>query len=262
MRTIVHLSDLHFGRISPALLGPLRAAVAAARPDVVAVSGDLTQRARTAQFHAAGLFLATLPEPRIVVPGNHDIPLRNPLSRLVAPLARFHRLIEASDEPFHADDEVAVIGISTVRRLAIKEGSLGDRQADRLRARLAGLPRNIVRIVVSHHPFEAAADPPDRFRRILRECGISVLLSGHLHRSSAVPVGHLLESGPASALLVEAGTATSTRQRGEGNTFNLLEIDGKMFTVWQMEWRQNAHAYGPTRRQVFLRTESGFMEAL
>ena len=74
MRTIVHLSDLHFGRIDPAILRPLIEFISVARPDVVAISGDLTQRARTKEFVAAREFLASIPFPQVVVPGNHDIP--------------------------------------------------------------------------------------------------------------------------------------------------------------------------------------------
>ena len=85
MRTLVHLSDLHFGRVDEALLEPLIESVRAAKPDVVVVSGDLTQRARTGQFRDAAAFLARLPSPQIVVPGNHDVPLHNMLARFPDP---------------------------------------------------------------------------------------------------------------------------------------------------------------------------------
>ena len=88
MRTLVHLSDLHFGRVDAALLEPLIENVQPAKPDVVVVSGDLTQRARTAQFRDAAAFLARLPSPQVVVPGNHDVPLYNVLARFLTPLRR------------------------------------------------------------------------------------------------------------------------------------------------------------------------------
>src|SRR5690606_39266891 len=101
MRTIVHLSDIHFGRVDEALLEPLRNAVESAHPDLVVVSGDLTQRARRAQFRAAAAWLTTLPRPRLVVPGNHDVPLYDVVRRFVAPLARFRRYIEARGFPYY-----------------------------------------------------------------------------------------------------------------------------------------------------------------
>jgi len=93
MRTIIHLSDLHFGRVNQALLAPLQQCVAALQPDVLVVSGDLTQRAKTVEFQAARAFLDTLPGPQIVVPGNHDIPLYNLARRFITPLRQYMRYV-------------------------------------------------------------------------------------------------------------------------------------------------------------------------
>ena len=86
MKKIVHLSDLHFGRIDPALVEPLAEAVNETAPTLVVVSGDLTQRARSQQFKEAREFLDRLPRPQVVVPGNHDVPLYDVLSRFARPL--------------------------------------------------------------------------------------------------------------------------------------------------------------------------------
>src|SRR3954471_18543059 len=99
MAVLVHLSDLHFGRVDERLLDPLVAAVMAARPDVVVISGDLTQRARRSEFEAARAFIARLPTPRVIVPGNHDVPLYNVAARLLRPVARFRKYIEADPLP-------------------------------------------------------------------------------------------------------------------------------------------------------------------
>src|SRR6266850_7144789 len=115
MRTLVHLSDLHFGRVDERLIKPLIAAVTEINPDLVAVSGDLTQRARSAQFQEARQFLDALPQPQIVVPGNHDVPLYNVFSRFGRPLDKYRRYITEDMQPFYADDEIAVIGINTAR---------------------------------------------------------------------------------------------------------------------------------------------------
>ena len=93
MRTLVHISDLHFGRVDNALLAPLRELIGDMRPDAVVVSGDLTQRARSAQFRQARHYLDTLPKPQIVVPGNHDIPLYNVAARFFQPLVKYRRYI-------------------------------------------------------------------------------------------------------------------------------------------------------------------------
>ena len=113
MRTIVHISDLHFGRVDRQLLEPLARTIVAAKPDVLAISGDLTQRARRAQFAQAAAYLRSLPTPQIVVPGNHDVPLYDVVRRFVAPLARFRRYISAEPFPYFEDAEISIYWGST-----------------------------------------------------------------------------------------------------------------------------------------------------
>src|SRR5919112_3894904 len=112
MRRIVHLSDLHFGRVNPALIDPLTKLIHELQPHLVAVSGDLTQRARSYQFQQARAFLDTLPKPQIVVPGNHDIPLHNVFARFLEPLTKYKRYITEDLQPAYANEEVVVIGVN------------------------------------------------------------------------------------------------------------------------------------------------------
>ena len=234
MRTVVHVSDLHFGRIDPAVLEPLVHAVAEARPDVVVVSGDLTQRARRTQFRDAAAFLARLPSPQIVVPGNHDVPLYDVARRFLAPLARFHRYVHAEPFPEYVDDTLAVIGVNTARSLVFKGGRINREQITALARRFDALPPHLVRIVVSHHPFEEGPHATERDRvgraamalRAFAACRIDLFLSGHLHRSHAARTQPLHE-GAYTGLVVHAGTASSTRGRGEANAFNILRSDGR-----------------------------------
>ncbi|HMB43540.1 MAG TPA: metallophosphoesterase, partial [Luteimonas sp.] len=154
MRTIAHLSDLHFGRTDPAVLTPLVDAIAAAQPDVVAVSGDLTQRARESQFIQAREFLDRLPSPQIVIPGNHDVPLYDVMRRFAAPLARFRRHVTSDLAPFYQDDEIAIAGVNTARSLTFKGGRINAGQVEAIAERFARLPPAVLRIVVTHHPFD------------------------------------------------------------------------------------------------------------
>ena len=103
MRTIIHLSDLHFGRIDQAIVNPLLEFIHAAKPDLVAISGDLTQRARISEYESARQFLQAIPFPKIVVPGTHDLPLHNLFSRFVCKLDRYRRFVSADLEPFYLD---------------------------------------------------------------------------------------------------------------------------------------------------------------
>lgn len=266
MRTIVHLSDLHFGRVDAALLAPLHAAVRDLRPNVVVVSGDLTQRARRAQFAAAREFLQQLPAPRIVVPGNHDVPLYDVVRRFVAPLSRFRRYIEPDPAPFFRDDQVAVLGINSARSLTFKGGRINHEQIDAVRARFAGLDPAVIRVLVTHHPFELPpdADEGDLIGRgalamqAFAECGVDLLLSGHLHRSHSGNTALRYRIDNYAALVVQAGTASSTRGRGEANAFNVIRIARPRITVEAWHWQSQQRAFALERSEVFQHGASGW----
>ena len=268
MSMLVHLSDLHFGRIDPALLAPLRDTVHALRPDVVVVSGDLTQRARRTQFAAARDFLQQLPGPRIVVPGNHDVPLYDVARRFLAPLARFRRYIEADPAPWFRDGSIAVLGINSARSLTFKGGRINRAQVALVRRRFAQVPATTLRVLVTHHPFElpegaGAADRIGRAAMALRafaDCGVDVLLSGHLHRMH-VAAGVAVEvAGGHAALSLHAGTATSTRGRGEANSFNAIVADASGVRVQAWAWDRAAGAFAALAPRQFVRETRGWVE--
>lgn len=259
MRTLVHLSDLHFGRVDAALLAPLREAVFAARPDLVVVSGDLTQRARRSQFRAAAAWLGTLPGPQLLVPGNHDVPLYDVARRFLAPLARFRRYISAEAFPYHEDGEIAAIAINTARSLAFKGGRINRDQVDEVARRFQGLPEAVTRIVVSHHPFDLpegaeATDLVGRAQMAMQAfagCGVDLFLSGHLHRTHSGNTARRYAIAGFAALVVQAGTATSTRGRGESNAFNVLRIGAADMQVDTLGWAPEAGCFQRVSRQAF-----------
>src|SRR3989449_4088368 len=248
MRTLVHLSDLHFGRIDEALIDPLIATIKNVQPDLVAVSGDLTQRARSHQFREARAFLDRLPQPQIVVPGNHDVPLYNLYGRFVERLESYQRYITPDLEPEYVDDEVAVLGTNTARSLTWKGGRVNARQIARIKERLHGLGSGVTKILVTHHPF----DLPPRFSdqhlvggaRMamghLAECGADLLLAGHMHVSAVCRTVLRYQIAGHSALVIQAGTATSTRGRGEMNSFNRLRIESGLVEIEQWTWSREA----------------------
>ncbi|MET0264080.1 MAG: metallophosphoesterase family protein [Duganella sp.] len=261
MRTIVHLSDLHFGRVDAALLAPLRELVTQLAPDVLVVSGDLTQRARSEEFIAARAYLDTLPQPQIVVPGNHDIPLYDVVRRFLTPLRRYTRYVTPDLTPEYVDDEIAVLGLNTARSLTFKDGRVNKEQVALIRSRLGALPRQLTRIVVTHHPFDLPAtfDKDDLVNRApmamraFSECGVDLLLAGHFHASSAsVSTGRYKLSGYA-ALVVQAGTATSTRGRGESNSFNVIRVDAEKIEVVRYSWVDGMGVFAPAQTEIFQR---------
>ena len=154
MRTLVHLSDLHFGRVNPLLIDPLVSSVREVQPDLVAVSGDLTQRARSHQFQQARSFLDALPKPQIVVPGNHDVPLHNVFARFLEPLTKYKRYITQDLQPAYEDEEIVIVGVNTARSLVFKGGRINQTQVERLREKFCSLRSGVVKAVVTHHPFD------------------------------------------------------------------------------------------------------------
>ncbi|UUZ49715.1 metallophosphoesterase [Massilia sp. B-10] len=136
------------------MLAPLRELVHALAPDVVVVSGDLTQRAKSEQFEEARAWLDTLPGPQIIVPGNHDISLYNVFRRFLQPLTRYKRYITDDLDPIYVDQEIAVLGVNTARSLTFKDGRVNEEQVAAIRTQLAGLSQELVRIIVTHHPFD------------------------------------------------------------------------------------------------------------
>jgi 3',5'-cyclic AMP phosphodiesterase CpdA len=266
MRKIVHLSDLHFGRIDARVVGPLAEAVREARPSLVVVSGDLTQRARASQFKEARAFLDSLPRPQLVVPGNHDVPLWDFFARFTRPLEKFRRYISEDPEPFYEDEEIAVAGVNTARSWTRKYGRINERQVALLRERLCAYGAQVFKLVVTHHPFDL---PPGQDEReivgrarmameALAACGTDILLAGHLHVSHTGHTAERYRISGHSALFVQAGTATSTRGRGEANSFNVVRLKQPHAQVERRVWRPEAETFARGPAETFRRTRDGW----
>lgn len=238
MTRILHLSDLHFGRDRPELVGPLVAAVNAAGADLVAISGDLTQRARSRQFRQARAFLDRLAPPWIAVPGNHDIPLHDPLRRLWRPYGNYRRWIGADLEPIADLGAVRVVGLNTATPFLWQRGRVCGRTVARICARISEGRRRF-NVILAHHPFTEAAETSkaamhgaDMAIHALADCGADIILSGHLHRWRTEPF--VTRSGGAQILELHAGTGISTRHRGEPNDFAILDFAGGTVEITRM----------------------------
>lgn len=238
MRTIIHISDLHFGRTEPDLEEALRNKILERKPDLIVVSGDLTQRATKKQFLEAELFFASLPFPIFIVPGNHDVPLYSFWKRFSRPYANYQKHISDDLEPEYLDDEMAVVGINTVRILRMKEGSIDDLQTKRVYHMFHNLGENVFKIVVSHHPFNIPKGHYKRplarvrkFWKFFEHMQIDLFLSGHLHDTLSHQGDQPYKIDPNGSLIIQAGTAISTRRRKEGNAFNILTLDFPTLTI-------------------------------
>jgi 3',5'-cyclic AMP phosphodiesterase CpdA len=264
-RTIVHISDLHFGRAETAKVEGLLRVLRRLEPDVIAVSGDLTQRARTEEFEQARAFLDQFTQPMIVVPGNHDIALYNLYGRFVEGLERFQRHITRDLEPFFSDDYVAVLGINTARALTFKGGRVNLLQLSRVAERFQAVPKGVVRVLVAHHPLDLPeASPHNPVRRAalagvaLATSGVDLVLSGHHHLAHFSDTAEPLRVGGHSAVLVQAGTAVSTRGRGQLNSFNLVRTNREQIEVSSHSWSETAAAFELSATARFERSPDGW----
>ena len=266
MRKIVHLSDLHFGRVDAEVLDPLRSRIEALAPDLVVVSGDLTQRAKPHQFREAKAFLDSLPKPQVVVPGNHDVPLYNVFQRVLTPLGKYKRIVTSDLTPEFIDDEIAVIGVNTARSFVLKDGSINSRQVEHVKSRICNLDERVIKIVVTHHPFDVPEDHDDsgivdkaaRAMKAFADCGADVLLAGHLHKTHTTQSSERYKTPGHSALLVQAGTATSTRARGETNTFNNLKVTADDIEIERWQWNSNSKVFELGAVERYLHAPDGW----
>jgi 3',5'-cyclic AMP phosphodiesterase CpdA len=266
MRTVVHLSDLHFGRVDSRIVAPLVQAVLAIAPDVIAVSGDLTQRARRSQFVQARAFLQQLPFPQLIVPGNHDIPLFNLPARLLNPLAGYRRYITTELMPVFADEEMLVVGLNSARSVPFSgSGRLNEAQVRLAAARLAAAAPHVVKIIVTHHPFELPDGRGDehligRSRMAMEQLahvGADLFLAGHLHVSHVGGTAARYKIAGHSALVVQAGTM-STRVRGEPNAFNVVRLARPNITVDRHTWDAEQQTFTTSWSGTFRHTPDGW----
>lgn len=262
MRTIAHISDLHFGTVDPAVAEGLARDINSRSPSVVVASGDFTQRARVGQYQEAAAYLKKLPSPQIVVPGNHDIPLWNVIRRFFFPLTRYRRIINHDLRPSYRDDEVAIIGMNTARSFSWswngfwKDGRISEEQLLDIKLSMCDVPAAVFKIVVTHHPF--IPPPGERMKGMvqgatralaqLEECNVDLLLAGHLHRGYSGDVRTHYEAARRSILSVQASTATSTRRRGEPNAYNWITIDRDVLTIEVRAWNGGEFAAIDTTR--------------
>jgi 3',5'-cyclic AMP phosphodiesterase CpdA len=245
---LLHLSDLHFGAHDERLVEGVDWAADELKPDLVVISGDFTQRARTEQFKEACAFLEGLRDRGhevLGVPGNHDVPLYDVLRRFLSPLTRYRRFIDETLCPFIELPGVAVLGINTARSLTFKEGRVSEEQVEFIRDTFARTPRETVRILVTHHPLFALEVGDEVQRAIgrqelaldaIEEAGVDILLAGHMHHASTHDAGDLVTRA-GGTLVIQAGTATSTRVREQDQSFNTIDIADGSVTVTVNVWK-------------------------
>ena len=231
MSLLLHISDTHFGTEETRVTDALRALVNELRPDAVVLSGDITQRARRAQFVAARKFCDSLGVERLLaLPGNHDIPLYNVLARAFYPYAGYKAAFGDDLEPVLQLHDVLLAGVNTTRPERHKDGEVSPGQVERVSAMLRRTPRDMLRVVVTHQPacVMRPEDEKDRLHggeeavQAWAAAGADLVLGGHIHLPF---VSDLCASAHTRRPMfcIQAGTAVSHRTRhGSPNSINMI----------------------------------------
>lgn len=258
MRTIAHISDLHFGKLDRPVADGLLHDLQLRPPSLLVVSGDFTQRARPWQFLQAVKYLEKLPGPQLIVPGNHDVPV-HPIRRIFQPLRTYRQHISQELNPVFHDDEMLVVGLNTARSFTQKSGWISEEQFARATQYFCEDARDkLMKVLVTHHPFIPSPRDPrgdvvkgaPRALKRLEECGVDMLLAGHLHLAYHDDVRSHHKSARRSVLSIQAGTATSTRRRGEPNAYNYLVLKPDDVEVQVRVWTGAAFEEAMVTRYV------------
>ncbi len=231
MSVLLHISDPHFGTEQAPVMAALLVLSHQQRPDLLVLSGDITQRACVDQFRRARAFVDQLGVPLLAIPGNHDIPLLNVGARVLQPYARFHTAFGQDLAPEHESPELLVLGVNTTRWYRHKNGEVSPEQVERMARRLASAGPRQLRVVVVHQPV--AVTRTEEAHNLLRgrhnalqrwaEAGADLVLGGHIHLPYVLALAGLAR--PMWA--VQAGTAVSSRVRaGAPNSVNVLRWRG------------------------------------
>ena len=255
MTRILHLSDTHFGTERKPVVEAVLDVARATEPDLVVLSGDITQRARRGQFAAARKFVQRLSLPVLAVPGNHDIPLFNLFARVLDPYGNYRRALGAALEPVFETPGLLAIGVNTTRPRRRKDGEISDAQIGRVAQRLRQARPGQLRVVVAHHPVRAKEESDlanllinrERALAAWAQAGLDLVLGGHIHLPYVLPAS--AATGPGGPWMAQAGTACSRRVRGRvPNSLNLIVHEAEQggrraCRVERWDYSDAAHAF-------------------
>ena len=237
------------------------------RPDLVVISGDLTQRAKPWQFREARAFVDRLGVPSVVVPGNHDVPMYRVWERALSPYRAYRKHFSEDLEPVFDDGDLLVIGINTAFSWTVKDGRILRSRLRQVERLLAKAPDDRTRIIVAHHELV----PAPRFdtQRVLSGARTAVdifarqrvemVLSGHLHQSYVLSSEAYYPSGRRPFLIVHAGTTTSRRGRGcerRRYTCNWIRILPDEIEISHLGWDTKVRRFVKWSRHHFPRRSS------
>jgi len=236
------------------------------KPDVVVLSGDLTQRAKPEQFRQARAFVDRIAAPTLVVPGNHDVPLYRVWERVFDPFGAYRKHFAQELEPIYEGDGLFILGINTAHGWTLKDGRIRLRRLLEVEKQLRAVPETVFKVVVAHHHLI----PPPAFgtQRVLTNAfeaidvfsraGVDLVLSGHLHQAFINNSEEFYPVGRPPVVIVHSGTTTSNRGRGverHKNSCNWIDCNDDGIRVSNLRWHQELGRFAEHSRHVYPRQE-------
>ncbi|NNM06009.1 MAG: 3',5'-cyclic-nucleotide phosphodiesterase [Gemmatimonadetes bacterium] len=269
MLTILHGSDLHFGRpFDEAVARVFRETIRGISPDLLVLSGDFTQRAKVREYRLAREFLDSLPDvPTVVTPGNHDVPLYRVWERVFAPLRNYRQFLsEELDTVTRVEGAVVVSLNSTAPLRAVVNGHLTDPQLLFAAEALKDARPTDLRVLVFHHHLAPAPDYESdqvlkgyqRCIRAFEKMKVDLILGGHLHRSFTANTQDVIpgKRKDGGIVIAHSGTTTSTRGRARErnkNTLNLIGISREWMEITHHLYVDGANGFVPMASHAFPR---------
>jgi 3',5'-cyclic AMP phosphodiesterase CpdA len=269
--TVFHVSDLHFGRPAvPAQIDAIEEAIQREKFDVVAISGDLSQRSRAGEFQRAKAFLrdAQKVSKTITVPGNHDVMWwKSPLGfgDSDAMYRNYTQFISGDLEPVLRVPGATFVGLNTsqgvsfstltwnVRDISII-GHLREEQFDIAEEEFEGGPKENARVIVMHHnPVKGELSQRHGLkatRKILgrfAQMGVDLILCGHDHQESV----HFIEHTKKGTVISTAGTVSSRSRGGRPSSVNVINIGKDTIDVTTRIWSDESRTFVPGPHRCF-----------
>jgi len=265
--SLFHISDVHFGPPHlPRVAAGVLAFIEHRRPDVVVVSGDLTQRAKPEQFRQARRFVDRIPVPTLVVPGNHDVPMFRFWERIFSPFGAYRRHFSDELEPVYRDDGLVIVGINTAFNWTWKEGRIRLGRLLAVGELLERVPESVFKVVVAHHHLI----PPPNFGTqtvlanafeaidLFSSVGVDLVLSGHQHQAYIGSSEEFYPKGRPPVVICHSGTTTSSRGRAgerDRNSCNWIYFDDDSMVVSQHRWHPDEERFAEHSRHWYPRQE-------
>jgi len=271
--TVFHVSDLHFGRPAvPEQIEAIEAIIQRDKFDVVAVSGDFSQRARSGEFQRAAVFLrdAQKVSKTIVVPGNHDVAWWHAPLGIGRPgklYENYSKFISSDLEPVLRVPGTTFVGLNTSHGVTLRTltwnvrdiSIIGDIRRDqfkRTEAAFSKTPQDDARVIVMHHnPVKGELSQRHGLKRTTKilgafaKMGVDLVLCGHDHQESV----HYIEHTRKGTVISTAGTVSSRSRGGRPSSVNVIRILPGEIEVTTRIWSDSRKTFVPGPHECFER---------